>query len=55
MVLDRRLCITAIRIADELLVASFADSESRNISDSLYDSKIALGHIRSLAYAAGMA
>jgi hypothetical protein len=32
----------------ELLLAGFADSDDRNILDSLYDTKIALGHEHSL-------
>jgi hypothetical protein len=52
--LDRRLCVSSVGISGELCVAPFADSEHRNIPDSLYDPKIALGHVRSLAHPAGI-
>jgi hypothetical protein len=53
--LDSRLRIPAVGIAGELCVAPFADSECRDVSGSLYDPKIALGHIQSLAHREGWA
>jgi len=53
LALNGGLCISPIRVADELLVASFADSEGRNISDPLYDPQLALWHEFSLAHLAG--
>jgi hypothetical protein len=53
--LDGRLCIPTVRVPSELCVASFADSEHRNVSDPLYDPKIPFGHVQSLAYREGMA
>jgi hypothetical protein len=53
--LDGRLCIPTGRFSGELGIAAFADSEHRNIPDSLYDPKIALGHVQSLAHREGWA
>ena len=53
LVLDGRLCISPIRVTDELFVAPFADSERRNVPDSSYDPKIALEHVQSLAHLEG--
>ena len=53
--LDGRLRISPIRVCAELRIASFADSECRDIPDSLYDPKIAFWHDRSLAHQTGSA
>jgi len=39
----------------ELSVAALADSKHRNPPGTFYDSKIALGHVQSLAHLAGRA
>jgi hypothetical protein len=53
LALDGGLCISPLRVCAELCVASFADSEDRNVSDSSYDPKIAFWHERSLAHRRG--
>jgi hypothetical protein len=53
LVLDGRLCISTIRVTGKLFVAPLADSKRRNVPDSLYDPKIAFGHVQSLAHLEG--
>ena len=53
--LDEGLCISTVGVSGELCVASLADSERRNVPDSLYDPKIAFRHVQSLAYREGRA
>jgi hypothetical protein len=53
LLLDGGLRVPPIRFPSELCIASFADSEHRNVSDPLYDPKIALWHDCSLAHPGG--
>jgi hypothetical protein len=53
--LNVRLGISTVRVSGKLCVATLADSERRNVPDSLYDPKIAVGHNWSLAHLVGRA
>jgi hypothetical protein len=53
--LNVRLGISTVRVSGKLRVATLADSECRNVPDSLYDPKVALRHDWSLAHLAGRA
>ena len=55
LALDGGLCISPVGVSGELRVTSFADPEGRNVSSSLYDPEIALGHLQSLAHREGLA
>ena len=44
--LDSRLRVSSVGVSGELGIAAFADSQRRNVSDSLYDPKIAFRHVQ---------
>ena len=53
LLLNGGLGVSHVGVSRELGIAAFADSEHWNVPDSLYDPKIALGHVGSLAHLAG--